>query len=129
MVKGGGWSRERKRSLKLIMIMCVNLQKVNTQLKRSDNELAKLNSIMEQISKENQTFASNIEIEVPSSPKKSSSPLLRKLRQQQGKVPRVPLPKFLRNPSHDSSSGVEEKVAEAEPQARGDSGSAQPTPS
>ena len=96
-----------------------HLQKVNTQLKRSDNELAKLNSIMEQVAKEDQTFASNITITVPASPKKSQSPLLRKLRQQQGKVPG--LPSFLRNPSHDASAGVDEEVPEARPEEGGGS--------
>ena len=102
------------------------LQKVNTQLKRSDNELAKLNSIMEQVSTDSQTFALNINIEVTPSPKKSRSPaLLHKLRQQQGKVPS--LPKFLRNPSHDSSTGIEEQVLEARPEGRGVSTSPKPS--
>ena len=83
----------------------IKLQKVNSQLKRSDNELAKLNSIMEQISAEEQRFAPSIAIEVTASPKKSQSPLLRKLRPQQlqGKVT---LPSFLRSPSHNASSGA-----------------------
>lgn len=99
------------------------LQKVNTHLKRSDNELAKLNSIMEQICAQDQKFAPNIEIEVSVSPKKSQSPLIRRLRQQQGKVP---LPSFLRNPSHDSNTGAEEVVPEAQPEVAGES---HPTPS
>ena len=103
------------------------LQKVNTQLKRSDNELAKLNSIMEQVSTDSQTFALNINIEVTPSPKKSRSPaLLHKLRQQQGKVPG--LPSFFRNPSHDSSAGIEQQVLEARPEGK-EGGSTPPKPS
>ena len=99
------------------------LQKVNTQLKRSDNELAKLNSIMEQVGTDTQTFAPNINIEVSASPKKSPSPLFHKLRQRQGKVPSL----FLRNPFHDPSTGIEERVPEARPEGQG--GSTPPKPS
>ena len=102
---------------------------MNTQLKRSDKELAKLNSIMEQVDTDSQTFALNINVEVPPFPKKSRSPaLLHKLRQQQGKVPS--LPKFLRNPSHDSGTGIEEQVTlEARPEGKGGGGSIPPKPS
>ena len=103
-------ARERDRGLEFASI----LQKVNTQLKRSDSELAKLNSIMEQVRAEDRTFAPNITIDVSTSPKKSQSPLLRKLRQQQGKAPS--LPSFLRNPSHDARAGVDDQPPEARPE-------------
>ena len=105
-----GW-REGEKEVVLIF-----LQKVNTQLKRSDNELSKLNSVMEQVATDSQMFALNINVEVFPSPKKSRSPgpLLQKLRQQQGKVSR--LPSFLRNTSHNSDAGIEEQESEAKPE-------------
>lgn len=69
---------------------------------------------MEQVGVEDQTFATNITINISTSPKKSQSPLLRKLRQQQGKVPS--LPSFLRNPSHNTRAGVDDKIPEARPE-------------